>query len=49
MTYEQMFTLSLFFWSFVYGLMFKSSPSRIIVTIMPSKAPPPEVFEKDYE
>jgi len=49
MTYEQMFTLSLFFWSFVYGLTFKSSSSRTIVSIRPTKAPPSEVFEKDYE
>lgn len=49
MTYEQMFTLSLFFWSFVYGLTFKSSPRVIFVSIKPSKAPAPEMFEKDYE
>tara|TARA_R100001230_G_C5475386_1_gene28628 strand:- start:148 stop:297 length:150 start_codon:yes stop_codon:yes gene_type:complete len=49
MTYEQMLTLSLFFWAFVFGLFYREPPQKIWISIKPTKAPPPEAFEKDYD
>ncbi len=42
-----LFLCSLFFWSFIFGLFYKSEKTKIWVSIPPKQAPPPEAFKKD--
>tara|TARA_R100000152_G_C6718957_1_gene145255 strand:- start:25 stop:171 length:147 start_codon:yes stop_codon:yes gene_type:complete len=47
MTPDTAFFISSLFWGFVIGILIGyDKPSKIFISIKPTKAPPPEAFKK---
>lgn len=54
MTYDEALLFALSFWAIIFGVLFglhdeKSDIRVYIAREPPTKAPPPEAFEKDYD
>tara|TARA_R110002020_G_scaffold337640_2_gene553074 strand:- start:934 stop:1080 length:147 start_codon:yes stop_codon:yes gene_type:complete len=48
MTPESVFFISAMVWGFLLGVFIGfDKPSKILVSIVPKKAPPPEAFKKE--